>query len=64
MSSSSTRVGTGFPPALRAFPGAVLELAPDGVVLESNGVLERSLERGVAGRLLDEMLDEASRLKL
>ncbi|HET7234740.1 MAG TPA: HAMP domain-containing sensor histidine kinase [Longimicrobium sp.] len=49
---------------LRAFPGAVLELAPDGVVMESNGYLERALERAVAGQRLDDLLDDASRLKL
>ncbi|HEU4562402.1 MAG TPA: HAMP domain-containing sensor histidine kinase, partial [Longimicrobium sp.] len=64
MSSSSTRAGTGFHPALRAFPGAVLELAPDGVVLDSNGVLERALERAVTGKRLDDLVDQASQLKL
>ncbi len=63
-SSSTTRTVTGFHPALRAFPGAVLELAPDGMVLDSNGCLERVLERAVAGKRLDDLLDEASRLKL
>jgi signal transduction histidine kinase len=62
--SGTTRAGTGLHPALRAFPGVVLELAPDGVVLESNGCLERALERGVAGTRLDALLDPASRLKL
>src|SRR5215213_10500920 len=62
--NSHTRAGTGLHPALRAFPGAVLELAPDGVVLESNGCLERALERAVAGQRLDDLLDHASRLKL
>jgi len=57
-------VGTELHPALRAFPGAVVELAPDGVVMESNGRLERELEREVAGRPLAEVLDAASRLKL
>jgi signal transduction histidine kinase len=62
--SGVTRLGSGLHPALRAFPGAVLELAPDGVVLESNGSLERALGRAVAGHRLDALLDEASRLKL
>jgi signal transduction histidine kinase len=57
-------VGTGLHPALRAFPGAVVELASDGVVLESNGFLERELERSIAGRPLSDALDEASSLKL
>jgi hypothetical protein len=39
----STRVGQGMPSALRTFPGAVPELGPDGVVLDSNGRLERLL---------------------
>ncbi|HEX8692752.1 MAG TPA: ATP-binding protein [Longimicrobium sp.] len=56
-------VGTGLHPALRAFPGVVLELAPDGVVLASNGSLERELERGLAGGRLDAALDGASRAK-
>ncbi|HYH80674.1 MAG TPA: histidine kinase dimerization/phospho-acceptor domain-containing protein, partial [Longimicrobium sp.] len=64
MSGSITRSGTGLHPALRAFPGAVLELAPDGMVLESNGRLEAALERAVAGGRLDDLLDEASRQKL
>src|SRR5262249_32182152 len=51
-------------PALRAFPGAVLELAPDGVVLASNGRLESELERALAGRPLADALDRASALKL
>jgi signal transduction histidine kinase len=52
------------PPALRAFPGSVLELGPDGVVLDSNGRLERLLERAVAGQPLARVLDEDSRAKL
>jgi signal transduction histidine kinase len=52
------------PAPLRAFPGAVLELSPDGAVLASNGRLERRLERQVAGRFLADALDEASRAKL
>ncbi len=56
--------GTELHPALRAFPGAVLELAPDGVVMASNGRLERELSRGLAGRLLADALDAASALKL
>jgi signal transduction histidine kinase len=60
----STQAGTGLPPALRVFPGAVLELAPNGFVIESNGRLERDLERTLTGRPLHEALDEASRAKL
>ncbi|MBV9108843.1 MAG: hypothetical protein JO306_05525 [Gemmatimonadetes bacterium] len=57
-------VGTALPPALRAFPGVVLELAPDGHVLESNGRLETELDRPVTGRPMAEVLDAASGLKL
>jgi len=65
MSTTSTPAGiSSLHPALRAFPGAVVELAPDGVVLSSNGRLERALERQVAGNRLDDLLDEASRRKL
>jgi|GEM_PF-1642494 len=61
----NTAVGTPLHPALRAFPGAVVELSsPDGVVLDSNGVLERRLERRLAGRPLAEALDASSRAKL
>ncbi|HEX6751336.1 MAG TPA: HAMP domain-containing sensor histidine kinase [Longimicrobium sp.] len=56
--------GTELHPALRAFPGAVLELAPDGVVMASNGRLERELSRALAGRRLADALDAASALKL
>ncbi|HET6762693.1 MAG TPA: hypothetical protein VFH27_03450, partial [Longimicrobiaceae bacterium] len=59
----STRLGQGLHPALRAFPGAVLELSPDGVVLESNGRLERGLERTLVGNRLEDVLDEPSRSK-
>ncbi|HSU17634.1 ATP-binding protein [Longimicrobium sp.] len=57
-------VGSGLHPALRAFPGAVVELAPDGVVMASNGWLERELERTLADRPLAGVLDAASRAKL
>ena len=60
----STRLGAELHPALRAFPGAVLELAPDGAVLESNGWLERELERALVGGRLADALDDASRRKL
>jgi signal transduction histidine kinase len=60
----STRVGQGMPSALRAFPHSVVELGPDGVVLESNGRLERTLERQLVGQPLARVLDGASRAKL
>ena len=49
------------PPALRAFPGAVLELSRAGEVLATNGLLEARLERGLTGRLLADAMDPASR---
>ena len=61
---STRRAGQAMHPALRAFPGAVVELSPDGTVLESNGCLERALERGVVGARFDAVLDAASRRKL
>jgi signal transduction histidine kinase len=51
-------------PALRALPGVVLEMGPDGVVMDSNGRLERVLGRSVVGSRLEPVLDRASRLKL
>lgn len=59
----STRIGGGLHPALRAFPGAVMEISADGVVLESNGVLDHRLERALTGLPLDAALDTASRRK-
>lgn len=60
----NTQPRTELHPALQAFPGAVLELAPDGVVMESNGWIERELERALVGRRLADVLDVASRAKL
>ena len=54
----------GLHPLLRGFPGIVLELGRDGVVAESNGCLERTLERGVVGQPLGAVLDAASARKL
>jgi hypothetical protein len=51
-------------PALRAFPGVVLELAPDGRVLSSNDALEALSRREAVGRPLAEALDARSREKL
>lgn len=49
---------------LRAFPGAVLQLAPDGTVLESNGRLDALLGASLVGRGFAEALDaESSRAK-
>ena len=54
----------GLHPLLRGFPGIVLELGRDGTVLESNGHLERTLERGVVNAPLGNVLDASSRRKL
>ena len=59
-----TRLGQELHPALRAFPGAVLELSAEGVVADSNGRLERALERTLVGQPLGAVLDAASRAKL
>ncbi|HEX6041545.1 sensor histidine kinase [Longimicrobium sp.] len=60
----NTPSALGLHPLLRGFPGIVLELRRDGVVVESNGALERVLERGVAGGPFGTVLDTASRRKL
>src|SRR5690554_1480995 len=49
---------------LRVFPGIVVELAPDGIVLNSNGHLERLIGREIAGDSLASALDETSQDKL
>jgi signal transduction histidine kinase len=54
----------GLHPLMRGFPGIVLELGRDGVVAESNGCLERTLERGVVGGPLAAVLDASSARKL
>ena len=59
-----TTSGLGLHPLMRGFPGIVLELGRDGTVLESNGALERTLERGVVGAPLAQVLDAPSRRKL
>ena len=55
--------GAGLPASLRAFPGAVLEIAPDGTVLDSNGRLEQVLGRDMVGLPLARVLDPDSRAK-
>ncbi|HEX8455265.1 MAG TPA: ATP-binding protein [Longimicrobium sp.] len=60
----SFRIGQGMHPALRAFPGAVLELGADGVVLDSNGRLDELLGRPLPGTRLEAALDRPSRLKV
>ena len=58
-----TPAGHDLHPVLRAFPGVVVELSADGVVVESNGRLERALERTLVGERLEAALDAASRAK-
>jgi hypothetical protein len=48
------------PTCFRRFPGAVLQLSPEGVVLGSNGRLERELGRSLMGRPFAEVLDPDS----
>ncbi|HEU0014278.1 MAG TPA: ATP-binding protein [Longimicrobium sp.] len=62
----STITPAGIHPALRGFPGAVLELSlGDGTVTESNGRLEAELPGcRVVGAPLDRVLDAASGRKL
>ena len=60
----SVRAGQRMHPALRAFPGAVVELGANGVVLDSNGRLDALLGRPSPGTPLHGVLDRASRLKV
>ncbi|HEX2080293.1 MAG TPA: HAMP domain-containing sensor histidine kinase [Longimicrobium sp.] len=48
---------------LRSFPGIVLEVSPGGVVLDSNGRLERALACEVVGWPLAPLLDSTSQQK-
>ena len=48
------------PACLRAFPGIVLELSVDGVILESNGRLDGWLEQDTSGQPLAQFLDSSS----
>jgi signal transduction histidine kinase len=48
------------PTCFRRLAGAVLQLSADGVVLDSNGVLEGELGRELRGRPFAEILDPAS----
>lgn len=49
---------------IRLFPGAVLELAGDGTIRESNGRTEERMGRAVIGRPLTELLETSSREKV
>ena len=52
--------GVRLPACFAAFPAAVLQVGRDGVVLESNGRLERELGRTVIGEPFVTVLDDAS----
>jgi signal transduction histidine kinase len=54
---------TGLHACLRGFPGAVIEVAGDGSVVDSNGKLEGLLGRAVVGRPFVDALDSTSRAK-
>ena len=55
-----TDQGAGIPPVLMALPGAVVPLTADGVVLSSNGKLERALRGEVVGQKFEQLLDPNS----
>jgi signal transduction histidine kinase len=48
------------PACFRHYPGAVLQLAPDGRVVDSNGVLEAQLARPIRAHPFGDLLDPAS----
>lgn len=52
--------GHGLPACFRRFPGVVLQLSAEGIVVESNGLLERELGRELLGRSFVEVLDPGS----
>lgn len=52
--------GSGCPAFLRGFPGAVLQLSADGVVLDSNGCLDRELGATLTGKRFLSLLDRDS----
>jgi signal transduction histidine kinase len=58
-------VGATLPTVFTAFPGAVLVLSRAGVIEESNGALERELQRPLVGQRFAEIVDlESSASKL
>jgi signal transduction histidine kinase len=57
MDESSRRA---MPGCLRGYPGAVLQLSPDGTVIDSNARLEAALGRHLVGRRFAEALDHDS----
>ena len=48
------------PACFRHYPGVVLQLAPDGRVVDSNGVLDAQLARPIGGCSFGDLLDPAS----
>ena len=54
---------TGLHACLQGFPGAVVELTPDGVVTDSNGRLEQLLGHDLVGRRFSDILDPSSKHK-
>src|SRR5713101_4542889 len=54
---------TGVSECLTHFPGAVLEVTPEGVVSDSNGKLEAHVGAHMVGRPLLELLEDGSRAK-
>jgi signal transduction histidine kinase len=59
----SSRIDGRLHECLRKFPAATLELSPEGIVLDSNGRLEKLLRREIVGHPFAEVLDTTSRLK-
>lgn len=58
--SAAAGAGSGLPACFRGYRGAVLVLSAEGVVLDSNGCLERELGARVVGRVFAELLDAGS----
>lgn len=58
----SSRAMPAMPGWLRAWPGAVVQLSPEGVVQQSNGRLEAVLDAPVVGRPFSELLDQGPSL--
>ena len=60
---SQERTVRGLCACLLGFPGAVVELTPDGVVTDSNGRLEQLLAQDLVGRSFADVLDVTSQNK-
>ena len=57
---STGRADPPLPGCLRDFPGAVVQVDADGVVVDSNGRLDSALDRALVGRPFAEALDAES----